>query len=324
MLNFSKKPNPGLFTVLKDAAALDQPTIDLINLAFKHDGYIAGGFARRLWLGTRNCTLLGYPIKPENAVTHMCGDVRSYLGTGKLSGLHMNNSARGDIDLFFQSESGLQSFKADLFDMLSIPPLDPTYVIGTTVVNVFTEIYVSGTTRVQLIAKHVAPIESILSSFDIYNAAVAVNDDHFLVPEGLEALEKEGMLHVFNWTSPMVINRVAKWFWKHNFRKLSPATAGELGSFALRLIEELKERPYQVALGPPIDHTTVIKKLRKLFEALSDDQLLALAPIFPGFNPADTYGGSPDPLTILYRRMKEREPDVDLLPSTEVQSPRVS
>lgn len=329
MLNFSRVPNPGLFTTLKDATAIDQPTLDLVNLAFKHGAYVAGGLARRIWLTTVNRSSGGWPIKPELSMSHMCSDVRAYLQSGnKLSGMHMHNSARGDIDLFFQDENAFRSFKADIFDLMNVAnkvlTTPKTYAVGTTVKNVFTEIYVSETTRVQLISKHIAPIEQILSSFDIYNAAVAVNDEHFVVPEGLEDLEKEGMLHVFNWTSPMVINRVAKWFWKHNFKRLSPATASELGNFAMLLIEELKERPYEVTLGPPLDHTKVMGKLRKLFAALSDDQLLALAPIFPGFNPADTYGGSPDPLTILYRRMKEREPNVDLLPSSEVQSPRVS
>jgi hypothetical protein len=65
-------------------------------------------------------------------------------------------------------------------------------------------------------------IEEILSSFDILNCSVAVNDQHVIMPVSWKTLEENKQLHVAKW-GMWTITRVLKYFRK-GYNKLTEET----------------------------------------------------------------------------------------------------
>jgi hypothetical protein len=283
---------------------IDKETYDLVMLAFKHKGWVAGGFARRLLHDLRFPPLVDSSPGDQRWNFHIAQRTKLYLGDRKIQKDPVRNT-QGDIDLFFESTDDLWRFKLEFAELsFSIgSPYVNAWTTNIVVPKVYIEFVVNDTTRVQVVENHVGSIDDILNGFDIFNAAVAFNDQFFVSPEGWEELEQAGMLHVFNYKSPMIINRVAKWYGKHNLYKLSPQTADNLGSIALDVIKKLKDHPYEFATGDTLNVDLVIEKLRQLLPMLSTEQLLLLSTVF-SLDSKESYSELPGVMTILRRRFK--------------------
>lgn len=199
-------------------------------------------------------------------------------------------SDRGDVDLFFPSKPALTEFWRTINDhprhqhvverIRSISGSSVDMIVDSVIVSV--------------IEGFVGPVEDVLNRFDIYNAMVAFNHQEIIVPEGWHALEDEKMLHVANWTTPYVIHRINKWFWKHGMKKLSPKTASELGEQALQIMSRLSKEPIVMPWGT-LTANSVVPKLKVLLPHLNNEELVKLVSIYP----IDAYDGAFD---ILRRR----------------------
>lgn len=298
--------------LFNECNAVDADTMKLLQFALDNGAYIAGGFARQTLVNLQYVEKsLVLPYDRKNHVRKM---TRRYLGTDQkppetVTPWAMGN--KGDIDLFFERQADMERFREGLFKQRRVRALSATpepIIIVTSMPDIFTELSVNRNARVQWVEKWIGPIAEILNGFDIFNAAVAFNGEHFIYPEGWEQLEELKMLHVFNWTSTSIVNRITKWFWKHHFSKLSPATADTLGTIAMDLISLFKEKEskgenVKTISGQKLSTYQIVQRMRKFLPELSNEQLVMLTTIYP-IGP-DTYGAPVTPFTILRDRSEE-------------------
>ena len=219
---------------------LNHWTLSFMKLAFQHGAYCAGGFAtltlKHLTLGT-----IGDPTKTSMDFAY---DVGTHMNTSR----RVNRSddskfsctRKGDIDLFFPSQQSIKEFYAnnEVFDLLNKHSWGRMSSMGLAREHFFDD----GLEKVQVITRYAAPIKTQLSSFDIYNAAVAFNDTHVIVPQGWEDLERMHMLHVNKWNQ-YTVSRVAKYMDRKGYTKLSPATASEIYEKACEALNEFASMP---------------------------------------------------------------------------------
>lgn len=244
---------------------IGQQTATALRLAFKHGAYVAGGFARIIAvheLGTET------------------GDdrIRRYLGVGQSieRNARLWKASKGDVDLFFPHLKALELFWADV----ALDPVLKGIPIHPMKSNACVELDCDKDTVVQVITSRTAPIEMMLSGFDLYNAMVAFNGEEFIEPVGWRALEEQRMVHVVNWTSPYVINRITKWFYKHHMKNLSPKTASEIGPYALEVVARLQKEPIVMPWGTMTYHS-VVNKLKKFLPLLPNEELARLISTYP-------------------------------------------
>lgn len=267
---------------------------DILKIAFKNDGFVAGGFAHVVM---RNA-FLGDELH-EN--------VHRYLGSQTLHKKPQFNSNMGDVDIFFETPNGfdetlnaienLCAQSPDRFQRLqSHPGAFVEFAVGTLLAH-----------KVQLIQRNFIPMVHQLMSFDIYNGMVGFNKDYALVPEGWYDLVQAKALHVHNWTtSPLIFNRITKWFRKHGYNKLSSKTASEAGDAALACINFLKDQPWfpswaDKKMHKPLSVSDVMHHIHTLVPNVSNEQLLLLMTLFPPGN-VTTYDEWRDPFSVLRKR----------------------
>lgn len=251
-------------------------TLAMLEAAFRHGAYVAGGFA--------------HVVADDVAKRRVHEYLRVYERIDRSK--QCWKGGRGDIDIFFQSSDGLDAFYAEImansakYFTSSYEPASRSCV----------ELDCDDVVSVQVITKYIGPIENVLADFDIYNAMVAFNDKELILPVGWKELNEQRVLHVANWTSPYVIHRINKWFNKHCYRDLSPATALELGTQALEIMNRLKKEPIEMPWGK-ITADNVAHKLKRFLPRLTNDDLLMLLSVYP----ADVYNGA---FTVLAHRGK--------------------
>lgn len=236
----------------------------IMQLAFTCGGYVAGGAARVI-------------LTPRESVSDHWEEVT--LAVTRYMGKN------GDIDIFFPDATSLAEFWSayendGIINSAKLPK--ETMPTGSGI-----EI-TSQNTRIQVITRFLNPIEDQLRRFDIYNAMVAFNDKTSFIPTGWVELERSRLLHVTNWSSIFVIHRLAKWRWKQSYLGLSPKTAGEIGSVAMDIIQQLKEKPRPNPWGGTLTHSDIVNKLKRFLPHLTSDQLLLIATI----QPIDSYEGA--------------------------------
>jgi hypothetical protein len=292
-ITFLRRPfvNVDPTTRLRSIKIFDQATHDVLKLAFSQGGWVAGGFARiitkhHLMNGDSMFDALDGDDVADDVTRHLQCDIPCDTKDA------MVKYRKGDIDLFFDHQRQLDNF----WRALQATGLRSSCKLEGSVTGAATEVSVNNRTRLQVIERYRGPIEDQLRSFDIFNAMCAFNDKVLLYPDGWSALEAERMLHVVNWTSPWVINRVAKWCNRHGYDRLSPKTASEIGDVAIDLIERFKEKPYQPEWGGmPLTHDKIIARMKRFLPQLTNDQLLLMTSVYP----IDAYQG---PLYVLRKR----------------------
>lgn len=281
-------------TGLRSRKAIDKLTHDVLKLVFNQGGWVAGGFARIVahYYVLDNEDVFAEDDELEN--NDLCRAVDRHLDYGTPCDIKdpYRKFGKGDIDVFFEHQRQIDNF----WRALQATGLKNNCKLEASVSGAAQEISINNCVRLQVIERYKGPIEDQLRSFDIFNAMCAFNDKQLLFPEGWDALERELMLHVQNWTSPFIISRVTKWCYRHGYTKLSPKTATEIGDVAMNLIQSFKEKPYSPAWGgPPMTHETIIKKMKRFLPQLTNDQLLLMTSVYP----LDAYQG---PLDVLRKR----------------------
>lgn len=195
---------------------LSKRTCILLEAAFEHGGYVAGGFAalvaRHLVMGEDNVDDFDYKVK-------------KHLGNPQKTkeGLPWQNSGCGDIDVWFPDVLSFQKFQKDVrCDMLvSVGRVH----VQDTVTGVGKEYIIPDEARVQVIKGFLFPVEEQLSRFDIYNSMVAITIDAIVYPEHWAALETSRTLHVVTWKRPWTVNRFLKYLDRKGYKAATPATA---------------------------------------------------------------------------------------------------
>lgn len=244
---------------------IGQQATAILRLAFQRGAYVAGGFAR---------VVAAYEPGTEDGDSR----IRQYLGVGHKIERQRRfpKTGRGDVDVFFPSESSLASFLGDV----ALEPVLKGLPIHEMASGAAVEFDCDEVVVVQVITSRTAPIEEMLSGFDLYNAMVAFNGEEFIEPVGWRELEKQKMVHVSNWTSPYVINRITKWFYKHRMTTLSPKTSTEIGTYAIEIIAQLKKEPIAMPWGK-MTFDSVVHKLKEFLPLLPNEELARLISVYP-------------------------------------------
>lgn len=244
---------------------------ELLRTAFKHNAYVAGGFARVV-------------TSAEGAPNDEKRQDRLWRYLEQHDPIDRSNRwwkvGRGDIDLFFQNHADLAKFEHEVsrfpvFEKNRYPSPSGSCI----------EFDCDKCVCVQVVTRYVAPIEEQLKSFDIYNAMVAFNDKEMIMPHDWKDYEDSNTLHVVGWRSPFTVQRMRKWFWKHRYDKLSQETASELGIRALDIIARLKAQPLTTPFGE-YKHDKVVYALKEFVPHMTNDELLMLTSLYP----EDSYG----------------------------------
>ena len=210
-------------TLLHKHQLLGQGTLSLLQLAFEHGGYIAGGFAalvaRHVVMLTSNGDFYA------SIMRHTNGPIKSLMTEFKI---------HGDIDVWFPSEPCLNHFLNDVRRSIVDLSVAPTKT-GSAIEHI-----VDGDVRVQVVTRWLRPVQEQLAHFDIYNAMVGLTNDTLTVPDQWEALERANMLHVSSWASCWTVGRVLKYINSKGYTALTPSTAMHMYDEACKALEQVK------------------------------------------------------------------------------------
>ena len=286
---------------------VSEQTRELIEHAFSHGGYVAGGFA--LLVARAQC--VGELTKVDDNVlrTGHRFNKNTLVTGGKFAGT-MNT----DVDVFFPTiesrDACLESFSVR--DALDRWPCRDS-VTGSSL-----EIFVDGVEKVQIIRKFVAPVFDNVRRFDMFNAMCAFDAANLYVPKGWLELEKQRALHVANWNK-WTVGRIFKYFSRKGYEVLTDETAAIFFDEAVKALailpvqseadkllrgpwmndalKELKElTPFKVW-----SKETLAKRLRAFYGSMSASQLLLLSGV--GGDPGtDSYGHLDGPIQEIVRR----------------------
>jgi len=231
-------------------------TRELLQTAFDHGGYIAGGFGTVV----ARYAVMGRIKKGHDPGWH--DPVRRHLGDperlSKKADKKWRNVGCGDIDVWFPDQASLSGF---LNDDRRLQGIKNTYIdIDTTVTAAAIEHVVQNDARIQVVTRYLMPMLEQISNFDIYNGMVAVTNDKIVYPEHLPQLEEKSMLHVVTWASPWTINRFFKWMHRKGYENVTPATAHALAQQAFEAHEKWQELHTDDSLEDPKVMTATIKK----------------------------------------------------------------
>jgi hypothetical protein len=197
-------------SISNDVGILQQ----FFDLVFKHNGYISGGYA--ILVARAHCCV--------SDVREYTMQVQRHLGLGNR---YINRTYLPDIDVFFPNETDelqfVQDFKTSpkfLGKITSFVESEKGFAYNINLDNQF---------KIQLIQSNKFvwnTIEEVLSSFDILNCSVAVNDKHVIMPASWKMLEENKQLHVAKW-GMWTITRILKYFRK-GYNKLTDETLSTL------------------------------------------------------------------------------------------------
>lgn len=245
---------------------LRSQAVEVMKLAFSHGAYVAGGFAR--------VALKDPSISSEHAYDRIVSYLQSSESINRdRRHFHAN---RGDVDLFFPDDRSLKAFGVEL----NLTPSLAVIPRHQEPPRACFDLDCDDRVIVQVICGYLAPIEQQLRSFDLYNAMVAFNDKESIIPTEWAFLEEERMIHVVNWTSPYVINRICKWFYKHGMRKMTPKTADEIGGKALEIVVALRKEPVKMPWGT-LTSGNVVNRLHQFLPMLTNEELIKLMALYP-------------------------------------------
>lgn len=274
---------------LKKHMCFNAVTACLLQTAFDHGGYIAGGFGTLI---ARHYLLDGFKDLEDGVFDGM----RKHLGQPGLADNKspFKNAGCGDIDVWFPHIRNLSAF---MHDQRRTDLIAHNHITVTpTLTNAALEHLVERDARVQVITKWLQPLEDQISAFDIYNGAVAVTENIITVPEHWELLEKANTLHVTTWASPWTINRFFKWVERKGYKNVTPATADHVIKEVFRALE-WRERWAPAALEDEkiktlIDRDRLKRRfilqkgfraqafLKPLMATLKSEQLVELSALF--------------------------------------------
>jgi len=210
---------------------IHKPYLAVIRKAFEHGGYVAGGFPR-FFLG---CAAGRFGRDPRWSQLEM--SIYERLG--------------GDIDIFFRTQSGYNSFinwltthvQQDLEggEISYIErskggfAMNATVTVGEQSANYrkygpgFYKDSSFGM-KFQFISSHFDEPKEMMSAFDFVNSCVAFDDRYFYAAEEWETCETQHLLKIQNFGSPLLLWRINKYLKKYGYTKLHDPTSPKLKS----------------------------------------------------------------------------------------------
>ena len=166
--------------------------IEVVELAFRHGGYVAGGFGRCMKNGTLN------PFMRAAMVAN-----------------------KADIDLFFRTQKDLNNYIADVEQRyqeaakFEISKMNYAFNFNHKLVQGMR----MGNTPfpIQAIGCCFGEPEHIIRGFDIHNCMVAFDAEKMWSTKTFDIYEREGVLGVSNWSSSSTYKRITKYMARHGF-----------------------------------------------------------------------------------------------------------
>jgi len=173
----------------------------IVEVAFDHGGFIAGGFGR--WAATSNRSAM------ERGEYVACG---------------------GDIDLFFHTREGWADFLRAVAreeDLLSsMGTSQGNLAVNFIVRNRKDEHTYNAAPPMQAIGCAVGTPTQILRSFDFVNCMFAITRDDTLAATQAVDLEKERVLGVSSWSSRGLVHRLGKYNTKYGYQRCRDLSGG--------------------------------------------------------------------------------------------------
>lgn len=194
-----------LWPLVSKEGVMHSMTKRLIEIAFDHGGFVAGGFGR--WAATSN----------RSAVER-----GEYIACG------------GDIDLFFNSRDGWSSYLIAVSKLENINKMLSSVGVsqGNLAINLFPRaVYQKEHTYnapppMQAIGCASGTPQQILRSFDFVNCMFSIEARTSWAAKGALNLEKEGVLGVSAWSSRGLVHRLSKYHNKYGYSRCRDMSEG--------------------------------------------------------------------------------------------------
>jgi hypothetical protein len=194
-----------LWPLVSKEGVMHSMTKRLIELAFDHGGFIAGGFGR--WSATSNRSAI------ERGQYFACG---------------------GDIDLFFHSRDGWSSYLLAMSKIDSVDKMLSSVGVsqGSLAINMFPRVvYKKEHTynfapKIQAIGCAVGTPKQILRSFDFVNCMFSMDAKSSWAATKALDLEKAGVLGVSSWSSRGLVHRLMKYHIKYGYSRCRDMSGG--------------------------------------------------------------------------------------------------
>lgn len=250
-----------LLTKLVDAGCLPKQVVDILHSAFHTHGYVAGGFAR---------LLAGYHTRTRfKTFDELALAVHGHL---RMPNPHKGGfRPLGDIDVFFEDAywrdvflDGLKrSNNVDLFESVSGNACD---------------LRVDGYYRIQFIKNYMGNIEEQLNSFDLVNSMVGFDGNRLVMHDDWQVLESSRTLDIDKITSMYILCRVAKYFHRHGYDRLTPRASERLTKLVFEELPNVRKTDQAIISKRMNLHMSYRDTLNKLFHVIpglrSEDLLL--------------------------------------------------
>lgn len=206
-----------LWPLVSRKGIMHSTTKRIVEIAFDHGGFIAGGFGR--WAATSNRSAM------ERGEYVACG---------------------GDIDLFFETREGWAAFLRTIGceeDLLSSMGTSQ----GNLAVNFIPRTHNKEHTYnapppMQAVGCATGAPTQILRSFDFVNCMFAITRDDTLAAAEALPLEKERVLGVSSWSSRGLVHRLSKYNSKYGYQRCRDLSGGRrldhLCDAAGRIVDE--------------------------------------------------------------------------------------
>jgi hypothetical protein len=193
-----------LWSMLNRRGITHSTTAQLIELAFDHGGFIAGGFGR--WAATSSRSAM---------------ERGEYIASG------------GDIDLFFRTKEGWVAYLRELAAIDSKEILLSSIGIskGSLAVNFRPKLnkkehVYNGPPPMQAIGCVVGDPEHMMRSFDFVNCMFAIERDKSWAASDALQLEADHVLGVAAWASRGLVHRLSKYRSKYGYNVCRDMSAG--------------------------------------------------------------------------------------------------
>ena len=256
------------FCELKHLSHAAKEAASILNLAFDHGAWVAGGTARTLFDAH-----LMYGSNDE----------------GVLNFVALHNAQSRDIDLFFPCEQQLDDFLRVLPKSADVSPS----VTGSAVnIDLHTApqrgMYTKSTFQAIRLKKSFGDIRKVLSVFDIVPSMIAFNRDGFVyAKEGVD-FDQNKILRARAIATPFTLKRIEKYFRLHDYRVMDLETSE---MYVDKILEYIDMSNRGVAFTYPLTKWTFTgdnakQSLHKTVAALSTSTLLkaALGLVGDGYN----------------------------------------
>lgn len=252
--------------ILKVPAKGVEPLQQFFELVFAHNGYISGGYA--IIVARAHCGVSDLYEYTTQVARHLA-----------LGNRYTNPKYLPDVDIFFPNEADELRFIEDFKTSPKFAGKITSFIDSEK--GFAHNILLDNRFKIQLIQSNKFvwnTIEEILSSFDILNCSVAVNNKHVIMPSSWKSLEENKQLHVAKW-GMWTITRVLKYFRK-GYNKLTEETLSTMytGIEKYAQSKDIDKEKLRAVIAQAFGYTK---------KTLTNKQLIEFSLILP----ASTYDG---------------------------------